>query len=119
MGRRPKEPNVEAISEPKTYRKARTAEGRESQCIALSYDLVEKRLREGTATSQETVHFLRMGSPSERKKAELLDKQIAYIDAKIKNLESAEDIKALYADAIQAVTSYRSSIPRTGELVDE
>ncbi len=115
MGRKP----TESYKDTRRHRKARTVEGRESQCIALSYDLVEKRLREGTATSQETVHFLRMGSPSERKKAELLDKQIQLIDAKIKNMESAEDIKELYADAIKAVTSYRSSVPRTGEIIDE
>ena len=115
MGRKPKQDYTDTGP----HRKARTIVGREGQCTALAYDLVEKRLREGTATSQETVHFLRMGSPSERKKAELLDKQIEYLNAKIENLKSAEDIKALYADAIQAVTSYRSSVPRTGEIVDD
>ena len=46
--------------------KAFTPEGRENQLISFAYDLVEKRLREGTATAQETVHFLKMGSTKSR-----------------------------------------------------
>lgn len=32
-------------------------EAREQQLVSLALDLVEKRLREGTASSQETTHF--------------------------------------------------------------
>ena len=38
-------------------RPALTPEARQNQLIALATDLVEKRLIEGTASSQETTHF--------------------------------------------------------------
>lgn len=85
---------------------ARTAEGRENQLIALAYDLVEKRLREGTATSQETTHFLKMGSAKERKELAILDKQEKLLAAKTEALESTKRIEELYANALQAMRSY-------------
>lgn len=115
MGKRPKAETIDTVR----HRKSNTVEGREAQCIALSYDLVEKRLREGTATSQETVHFLKMGSPSERKKVELLDKQIAVLEKKAEAYDAAKRMESLYADAIAAVTTYRSSVPKTGEVLDD
>ena len=45
----------------KTTRKIRpalTPEARENQMIALAVDLVEQRLLDGTASSQQTTHFL-------------------------------------------------------------
>ena len=39
-----------------------TPEEEENQCIALAYNLAKKRLIEGTATSQEVTHFLKLGS---------------------------------------------------------
>ena len=44
-------------SSTKKRRPALTPEARENQLIALAVDLVEKRLIEGTASSQETTHF--------------------------------------------------------------
>ena len=37
-------------------------EVRENQMISLAMDLVEKRLREGTASSAETTHFLKLAT---------------------------------------------------------
>ena len=41
---------------------ASTPEAREQQLISAAYDLVEERILNGTATSQELVHFLKLGS---------------------------------------------------------
>ena len=43
-------------------RPALTPEARENQMAALAMDLVEQRLRDGTASSQETTHFLKLVS---------------------------------------------------------
>lgn len=43
-------------------RPALTPEARQNQLIALATDLVEKRLIEGTASSQETTHFLKLAT---------------------------------------------------------
>lgn len=103
---------------PKTTRKtppALTSEARENQLISLAYDLVEKRLREGTATSQETTHFLKMGSAKERKELEIMEKQKALLSAKTEALETAKNIQELYSNAIEAMKEYKTGRSETDE----
>lgn len=88
-------------------RPASSPEARENQLISLAYDLAEERLRNGTATSQEVVHFLRLGSMKERKELELLSKKIELDTAKTEALRSAKRIEELYGDAISAFKTYR------------
>ncbi len=87
-------------------RPAKTPEARENQLIALAYDLVEQRLRDGTATSQETTHFLKLGSTKERIEREILQKQKELISAKTETLKSQKRVEDLYANAIAAFRSY-------------
>ena len=96
------------LNAPKT-RPATSPEARENQLIALAYDLVEQRLRDGTATSQETTHFLKLGSTKERLEKEILEKQKELITAKTESLYSQKRIDELYANAIEAMKSYRST----------
>lgn len=85
---------------------ARTPEARESQLIALAMDLVEKRLREGTASSQETVTIIKFGSEKERLERDRLRKENELIAAKTEAIKSAKRIEELYADAIKAFGRY-------------
>lgn len=102
-------PKVKTVIPPQisTEGKRLTPETRQNQLIALAYDLVEARLRNGTATSQETTHFLKMGSPRARLEEELLKKDCELREAKIENMEREKRIEALYEDAIAAVKDYR------------
>jgi hypothetical protein len=50
----------------KRIRPALNPEARENQLISLAIDLVEQRLLDGTASSQETTHFLKLGSMKAR-----------------------------------------------------
>lgn len=102
-----------ASDHPRRRRPAQTPEARQNQCIALAYDLVEERLRNGTATSQETVHFLKLGSSKERVEQEILELQKELVKAKTKAYKSTEEIETLYKDAIRVFTEY------TGEDVEE
>ena len=52
-----------------------TPEARENQLISLAIDLVEQRLRDGTASSQETTHFLKLASSKGRLENKLLEAQ--------------------------------------------
>lgn len=88
---------------------ALTAEGRENQLISLAYDLVEQRLRDGSATSQETTHFLKMGSLKERKELEIMEKQKVLLDAKAEALASTKRIEELYSNAIEAMKAYHGT----------
>lgn len=86
--------------------KAYTAEERENQLIALSYDLVEQRLRDGTATAAETVHFLKLGSSREKVEREGMRLKQEYEKAKTETLMSQKSAEDLYANAIRAFGRY-------------
>lgn len=94
-------------SEPKPkMRPALTPEARENQLIALAVDLVEQRLRDGTASSQETTHFLKLGSSRAKLERERLEVENKLIQAKADALESAKNIESLYKEAITAMRRY-------------
>lgn len=87
-------------------RPALTPEARENQLISLATDLVEKRLREGTASSQETTHFLKLASTKARLEKEILEKQAQLITAKTESLQSQRRVEELYAEAMKAFRNY-------------
>jgi len=89
-------------------------EAYEQYLINLAYNLVEERLLNGTATSQETTHLLKMGSAREKRAAELERMQIELMAAKKENLESQRRMEGLYKEAIKAVKSYASPVTMGG-----
>ncbi len=92
---------------PRKIRPAISQEARDNQLIALAYNLVEQRLLDGTATSQETTHFLKMGSARERKELEILELQKELIAAKTQNMNTSQEMKALYEEALRAMSDYQ------------
>lgn len=104
MGRR-KQDQVER-PEYKGRTPARSPEERENQMISLAMDLVEERLRNGTATSAETVHFLKLGSSREKLEQAEKRREIELKAAKTEALESAKRIEGLYSDAVNAMRKY-------------
>ena len=99
---------VKAVSSNPTpkLRPALNPEARENQMIALAMDLVEQRLRDGTASSQETTHFLKAASQKAKLELERLKLENELTAAKTKALANAEEIKVLYEDAIKAMRRY-------------
>lgn len=87
-------------------RPALTPEARENQLISLAFNLVEQRLIDGTATSQETTHFLKLASSKSQIERDILEKQKELISAKTEALKSAKRVEELYADAIKAMRRY-------------
>lgn len=85
---------------------ATTMEGRENELIALAYDAAEKRIRSGKASSQEIVHFLRLGSTKERLEQKVLAADKALKEAKVKAIEESAHTDELYAQAIEAMKRY-------------
>jgi len=81
-------------------------EARENQLIALAVDLVEKRLLEGTASSQETTHFLKLGSTTARLEKGILEKQKELIEAKTQSLHALQETKEMYNNALKAMRVY-------------
>lgn len=87
-------------------RPALTPEARESQMISLAMDLVQKRLMDGSASSQETTHFLKLATAKSRLERETLELQKELIQAKTDALQSTKRMEELYADAIKAMRRY-------------
>lgn len=92
--------------EPRKIRPAMTPEARENQLIALAVDLVEQRLLDGTASSQETTHFLKLGSMKNRLEMEKLEEENRLLRAKTASLESAKRSEELFVEAIKAMRRY-------------
>ena len=90
----------------KRMRPALSPEARENQLISLAVDLVEQRLLDGTASSQETTHFLKLGSMKHRLEMEKLQEENKLLQAKTEALQSAKRVEELYADAISAMRRY-------------
>ena len=93
-------------STPKPRRPAITPEGRENQLISLAMDVVEQRLRDGTASSQETTHFLKLGSTIERLKMSNLEEENKLLKAKTEMLQSQKRNEELMREAINAFKNY-------------
>ena len=90
----------------KKVRPALTPEARENQLIALAMDVVEQRLLDGTASSQETTHFLKLGSQKAQLELEKLRKENELLRAKTEAIDSAKNVESLYSDAIKAMQRY-------------
>lgn len=97
----------QVINIPRTTKPPTTSEGRDNEMISLAYDLVEKRLRNGTASSQETTHFLKLASEKAQIELEMAKEQKKLIQAKTEALQSAKEIETLYSEAIAAMRAYR------------
>lgn len=87
-------------------RPALTPESRENQLIALSVDLAEKQLREGTASSQVITHFLKLGSTKNQLELEKIRHENALLEAKTQSLQSAKRVEELYENALNAMKDY-------------
>ena len=93
-------------SRPDRLRPLSTPEARESRCISLAYDLVERRLIDGSATSQETTHFLKLATEEARLKRDAIRADTRLREAKAESIESGKKIEELYENAIKAMRNY-------------
>lgn len=98
--------NVEPLHYEKTM-PALSNESKEKEMINLALERAEQQLRDGTASSQVIVHFLKLGSSQQKLENEKLRKEIEQMNAKIEQLQSAKRIEELYSDALAAMKEYR------------
>lgn len=90
-------------------RPALTPEARWSQMTALAMDLVEQRLRDGTASSQETTQFLKHASLKAQAELEKIKLENELTVAKTKALERDDEMKELCENAIRAMRNYQGA----------
>ena len=97
----------------------RTPEGRENRLISMALDLAEERLRNGTATAQEVVHFLKLGSEKSRVEVEKLELEKKLVEAKTENLKAQRDMATMFNDAMAAMKRYRGEEDDIDDYDDE
>lgn len=97
---------TKAANSPRKMRPALTPEARENQLISLATDLVEQRLIDGTASSQETTHFLKLATGKARLEKEKLERENELLRAKTEALQSAKRVEELYTNALNAMRNY-------------
>ena len=90
----------------KKIRPALSPEAEENQMISLAHDLVKQRLIDGTASSQETTHFLKLGSSKHRLEMQKLEEENKLLRAKTESIQSQKRVEELYLEALNAMRNY-------------
>ena len=101
---------AKTVSSPNANRKMRPAispEARENQMAALAMDLVEQRLRDGTASSQETTHFLKLVSSKAVLERDRLIEENKLLRAKTEQIQAMRRNEELMEQAIRALKDYK------------
>lgn len=102
---------------PVAMRPALSPEEREQQLTFMAYDLAERQIAAGTASSQVISHFLKAGSTSEALNREKIRKDIEMADAKIEQMKQGEVMMELMEKAIAAMRSYGPADSHPEELM--
>ena len=84
-----------SLEDKPALRPAITPEGREMQLINLAMDLVEQRLRDGTASAQETTHVLKLGSIRNQLEVKKLEKELNEIPLYVRYMEHLERVNQM------------------------
>lgn len=84
-----------------------TPEAKENQMISLAMDLVEQRLRDGTASSQETTHFLKLASMKYKLELRKLENENELTTAKTEAIRKEREDKIAHDQIIKALRNYQ------------
>lgn len=102
-------PKVKATGSSSPSRRIRPAidpEARENQLISLAMDLAEQRLLDGTASSQEVTHFLKLGSSKAVLERDRLMEENKLLRAKTEAIEHEKESSIKYEEVLRALRSY-------------
>lgn len=101
---------MKATSPPSNQRTKRrpalSPEAREAQMADLAMSLVEQRLIDGTASSQETTHFLKLVSSKTKLENERLAEENKLLRARTEALEKQKQDSINYEEVIRVLRSY-------------
>lgn len=107
---------IKSSGELEPLRPPLSPEGRVNQLVALAYDLAERQLRDGTASSQVITEFLKYGSHKAELERQKLERENELLRVKAEKIQSEERSEELFNRAIKAMQRYSG---HTEEEVDE
>lgn len=85
---------------------ATTIQARENQLIAITVNLAEKQIRDGTASSQIITHFLKLGTAREELERDKLRNENELLKARVDAIVATADRDIMYGKAIDAMRLY-------------
>ena len=91
---------------PKKSAPGEMSEAQENYMINLAMKLVEKRLLEGTASSAETTHFLKLATSKNELEKTKLEEENKLLRAKTETLQNAKRYEEMYGKVIAAMKKY-------------
>lgn len=95
---------------------ARTPEQQERRLISLAMKRAEELLESDNPPPSVVSHFLKLGSSREKAEQEKLERENRLLRAKADSIDNAQEIKAIYEKAMDAIKAYR---PTTEDEVDQ
>lgn len=81
-------------------------DAREQHMISLAVDLAERKLRDGTATSQIIEHYLRLGSAKAEIECDLMREELELRKARTEAIRAERTEEEKYQQAIDAMRIY-------------
>lgn len=102
----PKKANISPSKQPRKVRPATTDEAREQQMIAMAINEAERRIMDGTASSQIICHYLKLGSTREKQELKLKEKELELMEAKTAAIKAEQTNAEMYENAIAAMIQY-------------
>lgn len=97
---------------------ATTPEAAERRLVGMAYDLAEKQLNDGTASSQVITHFLKIGSTREKVELEKLRQETKLRENQAQAVMDAKRQEELVQSAINAFRSYATGVEHEEEPFD-
>jgi hypothetical protein len=93
---------------------ALTDDAEELQMISLARTLSMERMKNGTATAQEILYWLKLGSSETRLDKEIQQEKKEWLKARTKEIKDGEATAKIYSEAIEAMKSYQGIIDDDG-----
>lgn len=97
---------VKKVDKKSTGRPDTSPKDKEDELINLAVKLAEQQLRDGTASTQVIVHYLKLGSTRGMLESEMLENKTKLVKAQTESLESSKRIEELYENALEAMRLY-------------
>lgn len=92
-------------------RPATTPDDREQQIASAAYDLAEKQMRDGTASSQVMTYFLKAASRREELERQKIEHETELLQVKREAFARADRLEELMEGAINAMRTYSGRGP--------
>ena len=103
----PRGKKVTNMNIPSTLPPASSMEEREKMLVSLAYNLVEKRLLDGSASSQEVVSIIRLGTMREKLERDNLKKKNELLTAQTEAARAQNQAEDATDRVIKAILRYR------------